>query len=331
MQRFKLKLLLRGGLFLLRVYCFFRQQQNKERLIAAMLLIPAVVLLVPTYTFELTLLQSFLFQAMLVYGILSIWWIVKHHYRLAGINFMIYLLLLFKINTPMDASRGVDAGSESLKVMQFNVHAINRTFEHTIEKVIQLNPDFISFQEVGPIWADYLENGLKEHYPYYRVMTHPLESQGIAVFSKYPLIEIERLLWHGTANIAGKVLLGDEEVNFLAMHTMSPTTKLRWEGRNKHIQRAKQHIAEKGGEFLVLGDFNTVPWDQRLLNFKASTRLKDSRKKLTPTYPTWNPFLGQIPIDYIFYSEGLGCDGLDAIKITSDHKAILGTFLISNR
>jgi len=299
-------------------------------MIAAMLLIPAVVLLIPTYTFELTLLQSFLFQAMLVYGLFSILWIVKHHYRLAGINFLIYLLLLFKVNGPMEvAGYNVSQGSEQLKVMQFNVHAINKTYEETIARVIQLSPDLISFQEVGPVWADALKRGLKVDYPHYTVMSNPLESQGIAVFSKYPLVDTERLLWEGTANIAGKVRVGDEQINFLAMHTMSPTTKLRWKERNTHIQKAKKHIANKGGEFLVLGDFNTVPWDKRLLSFKASTKLKDSRKKLTPTYPTWNPFVGQIPIDYIFHSDGIGCDSLDAVMITSDHKAIMGTFQIA--
>lgn len=298
-------------------------------MIAAMLLIPAIVLLIPTYTFELTLLQSFLFQAMLVYGLFSILWIVKHHYRLASINFLIYLLLLFKVNGPIDAGYSVRQGSEQLKVMQFNVHAINDTYDKTIARVIQLSPDFISFQEVGPVWAERLEIGLSALYPYYKIVTPPLESQGIAVFSKHPLIDPQRMIWEGTANISGQVKVGDELINFLSMHTMSPTSKIRWNERNAHIQEAKKHIADRGGEFLVLGDFNTVPWDKRLLSFKSSTNLKDSRKKLTPTYPTWNPFVAQIPIDYIFYSKGIGCDSLDAVSITSDHKAIMGTFQIT--
>ncbi|MBO3698703.1 endonuclease/exonuclease/phosphatase family protein [Roseivirga sp. E12] len=329
MNPFKLKILLRGGLFLLRAYCWTRQKKNKERMVAAMLLVPAIVLLMPTYTFTLTLLQSFLFQAMLVYGIFSILWIVKHHYRLASVNFGIYLLLLIKINGPIDMGYSLSAGSEELKVMQFNVHASNNTYEETIDRVIQLNPDFISFQEVGPVWAEKLEEGLKTAFPYYTVMTHPSVSQGIAVFSKYPLIDTEHLIWHETANITGKIQVGEELVNFLALHTMSPTTRNRWNYRNAHMHAAKQFINEKEGEFLVLGDFNTVPWDKRLISFKSGTDLKDSRKKLTPTYPTWNPFVAQIPIDYIFYSKGIGCDSLNAVTITSDHKAIMGTFQIA--
>lgn len=328
MQQLKLKVLLRGGLFLLRVYCFFRQQKNKERMIAAMLLIPAIVLLIPTYTFELTLLQSFLFQAMLVYGLFSILWIVKHHYRLAGVNFLIYLMLLIKINGPIDVGYSINQGGEQLKVLQFNVLSSNQAHDETVERVLQLNPDLVSFQEVSFDWAKALENGLAKEYPFYKVINDRDESQGIAIFSKYPIENSEILEWYGTVNITGQIRVGKEDINFLCLHTRSPTNRAKWNIRNAHLVRAKDYISDKEGEFLVLGDFNTVPWDKRLLSFKSSTNLRDSRKKLTPTYPTWNPFLGQIPIDYIFYSQGIGCDSLDAVKITSDHKAIMGTFQI---
>jgi endonuclease/exonuclease/phosphatase (EEP) superfamily protein YafD len=294
--------------------------------LAAVLITPALLLLVPTYTFELTLLQSFLFQAMLVYGVLSIFWIVRHHYRLAGTNFMIYLLLLIKINSPIGKSYQIIQGQEQLKVLQFNVLATNDAYQLTIDRVIQLSPDFVSFQEVSYQWANELENGLSEEYPFSKVVRNPDESQGIAVFSKYPLVETQVLIWGGTANIGGKVMIGNEDFNFLALHTRSPTTKSKWTARNEHLVLAKDFIQKQAGEFIVLGDFNTVPWDKRLLSFKSSTELKDSRKRLTPTFPSWNPYLAQIPIDYIFHSKGISCQSLDSVDITSDHKAILGTF-----
>lgn len=329
MQKLKLKILLRGGLFLLLVYCWFRQKRNRERLIATMLLIPAVVLLIPTYTFALTLLQSFLFQAMLVYGVLSIGWVIKHHYRLAGINFAIYLLLLFKVNSPIDTTYQLVQSDEQLKILQFNILTTNMAHQETVDRVLQLDPDLISFQEVSLLWADVLEKGLSKKYPFYEVVRNPEGSQGIAIFSKHPIIHPEIHLWSGTVNITGKVKIGAEAINFLCLHTRSPTTKTKWKIRNEHLNQARQFIASKQGEFLVLGDFNTVPWDKRLISFKSSTRLKDSRKKLTPTFPSWNPFVAQIPIDYIFHSEGIRCDSLDAIRITSDHKAILGSFALN--
>lgn len=293
---------------------------------AALLLLPALILLVPTYTYALTLIQSFLFQAMLVYGLLSIFWIRRHHYRLAGVNFSIYLLLLMKINAPIHPGHQIQQGQEELSVLQFNVLAENKAYDETIERVLQVAPDFVSFQEVSGPWAIALETGLAESYPFYQIACTADHHQGIAVFSKYPLEELQVLNWSGTSNITGKIRIGHEAINFLSLHTRSPVTRDRWHKRNAHITRAKQYVKERSGEFLVLGDFNTVPWDKRLLNFKNSTQLVDSRKKLTPTYPTWNPFVAQIPIDYIFHSKGIGCGSLDSVDITSDHKAILGTY-----
>ena len=326
MNKNKLKILILIGLFLLRMYCLIRQPKNKERLLAAVLIVPALLLLMPTYTFELTLFQSFLFQAMLVYGVLSIIWIVRHHYRLAGTNFLIYLLLLIKINSPIGMGYQINQGQEQLKVLQFNVLTSNEAYQATIDRVLQLAPDFVSFQEVSYQWANELESGLSEAYPYSKVVRNRDESQGIAVFSKYPLMDMQVIHWAGTANISGKVRMKNEAINFLTLHTRSPTTKPKWNARNEHLLIAKEFINSQAGEFLVLGDFNTVPWDKRLLNFKSSTALTDSRKKLTPTFPTWNPFIAQIPIDYIFHSKGIGCQSLDSVDITSDHKAIMGFY-----
>lgn len=326
MHPLKLKILLRALLFIIRVYCFFRQRKNKERVVAVLMLLPALIWLLPTFNFSLTLVQSFLFQAMIAYGLFSIWWIIKKHYRLAGINFGIYLLLLMKVNGPIQKGFYLAQGDATLSVLQYNILAQNTAYQETMDKVIRIDPDFVSFQEVSTDWAEQLEEGLTKHYPYYRLVKHTDPTQGIAVFSKYPLVDITELDWYGTANIAGNVLVAGESINFLCLHTKSPMTKSRWKTRNQHIQKARNFVKAKGGEFLVLGDFNTVPWDSRLRRFKSDTQLLDSRKKLTPTYPTWNPFVGQIPIDYIFHSKGIGCQSLDSVELTSDHKGILGTY-----
>ena len=290
------------------------------------MLLPALIWLLPTYSYSLTMIQSFLFQAMIAYGLFSIWWIRKQHYRLAGINFFIYLLLLIKVNSPMHESYQLVQGNTELSVLQFNIYASNRAYDETVDEVLSISPDFVSFQELSYDWADALEEGLKEAYPYQHVIRHRDPTQGIAVFSKYPLQQVVELDWFGTANITGQVLVENESINFLCLHTRSPMTRNLWQTRNDHIAKARNLIQQQPGEFLVLGDFNTVPWDRQLQRFKNDTQLVDSRKKLTPTYPTWNPFVAQIPIDYIFHSRGIGCQSLDSVDITSDHKAILGTY-----
>ncbi len=329
MNERKLKILLKSGLVLIQIYCWFRQPANKERCIAALFMIPGIILLIPSFNFELTLLQSFLFQAMLAYGILSAFWIYKSHYRVSTVNFVVFFLLLIKVSSPLQKENSFAIGDEQLKVMQFNVLTTNYKYSSTIAEIKKLEPDFISFQEVSPQWAAALNEGLSEEYPHFQIVQHPDQSQGLAIFSKYPLADLAYHDWSGTANLSGKVIVGDEEVNFLSLHTRSPMTKVKWKIRNEHINEAADFIAQQEGEFLVLGDFNTVPWDAQLNKFRRKTDLIDSRRKLTPTFPSWGPsYIAQIPIDYIFHSEGIRCESLDSIKLTSDHNAVMGEFQI---
>jgi endonuclease/exonuclease/phosphatase (EEP) superfamily protein YafD len=291
-------------------------------------MIPGIILLIPSFNFELTLLQSFLFQAMIVYGILSAYWIYKSHYRVSIVNFLVFFFLLIKVSIPFDQHQYI-IGNEQLKVMQFNVLTTNHRFDKTIQDIKDINPDFISFQEVSREWATALKQGLSEEFPHFEIVQHADQSQGLAIFSKYPLNSIEIHDWSGTANISGEVIVDQSSINFLSLHTRSPTTKHKWKIRNQHIQQAASFVAKQQGEFLVLGDFNTVPWDKQMNRFKNETQLIDSRKRLTPTFPSWGPsYIAQIPIDYIFHSEGISCGSLDSIKLTSDHHAVIGEFEI---
>ena len=179
-----------------------------------------------------------------------------------------------------------------------------------------------------PKWVN-SKSGLSKDYPHFHIVKHPDQSQGLAIFSKYPVSNLVYHDWSDLANLSGKVIVGEDAVNFLSLHTRSPMSKTKWKNRNAHIDEAADFIAQQDGEFLVLGDFNTVPWDTQLNKFRRKTDLTDSRRKLTPTFPSWGPkYIAQIPIDYIFHSEGILCESLDSIKLTSDHNAIIGEFQI---
>ena len=304
------------------------QQVNRGRVIAILLLLPAIFFLIPTNTFLVTLLQSFAFQAMITYGILSTFWMVKGHRWPGMVSFALYLSLLVKVNTPFSITSNHTKGDYNISVMQFNVLQSNSAFDKTIAQVKKIAPDFVSFQEVSQPWAEKLEQRLKQDYPFYHIVNHQDPTQGIAVFSKYPLSKIQVFDWVGTANIAGAINLEKTSVNFITAHTKSPVSYKRWKDRNKHLQDMATYIRQTEGGFLALGDYNTVPWDQALKSFRRQTALQDSRKRLIPTYPMWSPFLGQIPIDYIFHSNGITCKSLDSISITSDHKAMVGRFIL---
>jgi len=298
-------------------------------MLALCFMIPGIIFLVPSFNFELTLIQSFVFQAMIAYGLLSAFWIYKSHYRVSLVNFIVFFSLLIKASSPIPNSSQFTTENEAIKVMQFNVLTNNYRYESTIQSILYENPDFISFQEVSNEWAAALTQGLREIYPHFHIIRHQEASQGLAVFSKLPLKDLAYHQWSGTANLSGKIQVDGDEVNFLSLHTRSPMNERKWKIRNAHIESAGNYVASQSGEFLVLGDFNMVPWDHQMNRFKKKTQLRDSRKKLTPTFPAWGPkYIAQIPIDYIFHSQGISCQSLDSIKLTSDHEAVVGQFHI---
>ena len=54
--------------------------------------------------------------------------------------------------------------------------------------------------------------------------------------------------------------------------------------------------------------------------------LKDSRRGIQGTFPSWNKFL-MIPIDHIFYSKEISCVSFETISETdSDHYGIIGEY-----
>ena len=128
-----------------------------------------------------------------------------------------------KVNGPLDATLNIRQGKEQLSVLQFNVLNTNTSYNQTLERIKELNADLISFQEVSKVWSEELESSLKGLYPYYKIVTDA--GQGIAIFSKNQLIDLNVLNWKGTQNITGKIRVKTEEINFFTLHTRSPTTK----------------------------------------------------------------------------------------------------------
>jgi len=58
-----------------------------------------------------------------------------------------------------------------------------------------------------------------------------------------------------------------------------------------------------GSGQIVLGDFNSAPWNPVQRAFRAATGLENRAAFLdtwAPSWPSWHPFFARIPIDPIF-------------------------------
>ncbi|MEM9022626.1 MAG: endonuclease/exonuclease/phosphatase family protein [Bacteroidota bacterium] len=229
------------------------------------------------------------------------------------------------VTDPAVALPEVVPGPSDLSVAHFNVLISNRQYDKMVAKARNTGADFMSFQEVNAEWAEALENGLKSTYPYYFLL--PSDSYfGMAVFSRFPLHNVETFTTRQVPNLVGDIEVGDSTIHFLAAHTYSPTKPWKYRQRNRHIEALADYLDAIDGPKIAVGDFNSVPWDHALEDFRHQTALQDSRTSWSATYPSWLSIAG-IPIDYIFFSPELDCLEFRVVHDTnSDHHGIVSRF-----
>ena len=251
-------------------------------------------------------------------------YILKHKVLAFASIFAFLMMLSFMVPYIKFGNHTLD-GNADITIAHFNVLRTNKNHDVLLENAIESNADFISFQEVDDQWAEVLVNGLSSQYPYQHITGINVGCMGMAVFSKYPLDNIQTVYWDGVPNITGDLVLNQEKVHFIASHTFSPISYNSFVKRNNHIKRLSEYLENKKGNVLAIGDYNAVPWDKNIVAFRDKSKLNDSRKSLTPTFPSWS--ITGLPIDYIFHSDNLCCLDFSAISNTgSDHKGIIGHY-----
>ena len=214
------------------------------------ILLSALVFVLPTSVYEFDLLQSFAVHALA--GYLALTWLLvlfRQWFLSMSAGGAAGVLLLFLSPFVLPSDPALTTEGQPFTVAHFNVLRSNRNYDATIRQALASRADLLSFQEVNQRWANQLTPRLCEEYPYYHVTVETAETQGLAVFSRYPLKEVEVRYWVGTPNIVGTIelterggtgeetIVGDTTVHFVASHTLSPRSERRYRRRNEHIRQ----------------------------------------------------------------------------------------------
>ena len=198
------------------------------------------------------------------------------------------------------------AGPTKLKIMSFNVLGHNFDQYAVADRVREHNPDVLTVVEYSNHWEEVFKE-FYEEYPY-RVLEPRWHGFGIAMFSKFPIIdsEVRMLTEKSTDNpcIVAKLQVEDQELRVAGMHVLSPTNVFRMKLRNAQIKEMAQILNQRQEPTVLVGDFNCVPWSPVLVDFLKSTELRDSRQGFG-YQPSWHVKLWpmMIPIDHAFVSE----------------------------
>lgn len=246
---------------------------------------------------------------------------------------LIAVLILFFYLKPYFSTKvatfPTQAKGKTFKALHLNVHGRNTQHQRLVDQLLAQKADLITLIEVNHRWAKALRKGLKKDYPYSYI--YPVDNlfSGIAVFAKHPFSDVQYILNDEPPTVAGNLLLPQGKIHFISTHISAPILPPRVPRRYTQMNKIKADIYKNRSlPTLLLGDFNAVPWEQIMIDFKRDTQMRDVRKALLPTFPTWALWLG-IPIDYVFYSPKLSCYGLATFQHTgSDHVGMTGEFKI---
>lgn len=226
------------------------------------------------------------------------------------------------------------AGQTRIRVMSYNVLAINFRFKDAVDEVRKHDPDVVAVIEYANQWHNAFD-ALNESHPY-QLREPRWHGYGIALFSKLPIEEAVtlQLTEEVMDNVALSctVTLDGQPLRFVASHVMSPINTMRLKLRNRQFEEIADHIRSDDVATILLGDLNCAPSSLFLQRLMHDARLRDSRKGFgdQASWPTWAAPVA-IPIDHALVSESvcihdrfLGDGG------GSDHRPVIVEVSVAN-
>ncbi|KAA3608080.1 MAG: hypothetical protein DWQ01_13470 [Planctomycetota bacterium] len=220
-------------------------------------------------------------------------------------------------------------GSRRLQVVFANVLA-GRADPRLLDFLEREDPDLFALAEVGPPFKPVLER-LRRRWPYafQRLRT---DNYGLAVFSRWPMDEVEDLRIDGLVpSFAFQWRLPEQTVQVIASHPPPPMSSSHAARRNLHLE-AFAKLGRQHNPSLLLGDLNVTPWSPHFRDLLAEGGWRQARNGFGLT-PTWSPRRFPwplLPIDHVLYrGPWKVLDFRVGPKNRSDHRPIQAFFELS--
>lgn len=270
--------------------------------------------------------------------------ILKERLYLTGLHVLLLLALSFFWLKDHERSSHLDAAKSDNNVRFYcqNVHQFcndSLVLNNIADQIKRCNPQIVCLQEFGLMnrWpniksvADEFSN--KTDLPYYDFTPTPGNVFGTAVFSKYPIQNVDtifQLLSYTNEAKFYQINIDGVELRFINTHlqsfnlgsfftsekmTMSHILKLK-------VEQLSSVLNDQFKSDLILGDFNTLP-GSALYRQMISHNFRDAQvEKGNPADPTLPMIFNRI--DYVFVDSHIPILEFQLLdQAGSDHRALL--------
>lgn len=273
--------------------------------------------------FPLVTVRAFLIPLAVLLLLLALWIFKNRHGWMGGATTVAALLILLPPARILQNGKEEGSAVALWSIAQMNIQETNTAVAEVVATARSSDADLLSLQEVDERWMDELVAGLSDQYPWHIHGTGE-RNYGIALFSKIPLDQAEVFDLEGLPAIRAKVSQQGRSVQVLAVHLRAPESAAKLAQRNAQWRSLAKMVGKEEGPICIIGDLNTVPWDDAFEQFLTITSMPIGPKPMMPTWPAVAG-IAVIPLDHILVSPELRVDGMRAFSISgSDHRGLWG-------
>lgn len=215
------------------------------------------------------------------------------------------------------------------QMVHFNLFWLNNRKDYVINRIMEIDPLFISLTETSQRWQSSLKR-LDERWPHKAHCSEFSTLGGVMLFSKLPMDNSNDFCGdYGSFMKTSVILDNNTRIDLGVVHPRWP-----WPASGpRQYASFIPTLNGLGDDALIAGDFNAVPWSFALRNFAENGRLNI----VTGIGPTWffREFAGSVariiglPIDHVMHKgkvRVLSAKSLDSWG--SDHLPVLVNFQI---
>ena len=205
-----------------------------------------------------------------------------------------------------------------------NAHDKNNNLEKLKAAIQTADPEIMLIMEV----IDEIHTELSDVFARYPYTLETPVRDGFRIFllSKHKMND-ENISYHGQSNspfLQAKFNIDNHEFTVYSGHP-KPSFNKKWnEDRYTYFKEIEKIIARNTGSKIIMGDFNTVPWDSRFVKFLKTINMRSTliNHGYKVTWPSYFLPMG-IPMDHILISNDLNYKDLTVgPDVGSDHYPI---------
>lgn len=217
----------------------------------------------------------------------------------------------------------------SIRISHVSLGNVENDYDSVINYLLNIETDFVSFQELTPDWDMILTDRLASKFHYMETMTR-LDQYGMGFFSKIPFETIDTFYFQDIPNLVTQISLGGKTCNIISCQLIPPVNQAAFITIEKHFSELHQHMKEMNGSRIVVGDLHLPPWTSEIQRFKEHCHLMDSRRDINPRNIDGSVALPRIPVEHIFFSDDLACTSFSELGNASVGRVgIMGTYQLN--